>query len=133
MSRRMRESPLTQRESVALRASPFLSASSVSSVVPIPGFRLRDFPPADDRAQPGGCNSADAARAGGRAWPVANRLVTARRAYKRLLRVEIATYASSEEEVEAEIRELLTRQSNRWHPILNLNLILNRNLCLHND
>ena len=37
---------------------------------------------------------------------VANRLVTARRAYQRLLRAEIAEYASSEEDVEAEIRDL---------------------------
>ena len=37
---------------------------------------------------------------------VANRLVTARRAYQRLLRAEIAEYAGSDEEVEAEIRDL---------------------------
>ena len=39
---------------------------------------------------------------------VANRLVTARRAYQRLLRAEIASYASSEEDVEREIRELFS-------------------------
>ncbi len=39
---------------------------------------------------------------------VANRLVTARRAYQRLLRAEIAKYAGSEEEVDAEIRDLFT-------------------------
>ncbi len=37
---------------------------------------------------------------------VANRLVTARRAYQRLLRAEIASYARSKEEAEEEIREL---------------------------
>ena len=37
---------------------------------------------------------------------MAARLVTARRAYQRLLRAEIAGYASSEEDVEAEIRDL---------------------------
>lgn len=36
----------------------------------------------------------------------ANRLLTARHAYQRLLREEIRTYAGNEEEVEAEIREL---------------------------
>ena len=39
---------------------------------------------------------------------VANRLLTARRAYQRLLRAEIATYASNEEDVDAEIRDLFT-------------------------
>ena len=42
---------------------------------------------------------------------VANRLVTARRAYQRLLRAEVAGYASSEEDVEAEIRELFQQLS----------------------
>lgn len=37
---------------------------------------------------------------------VANRLVTTRRAYQRLLRNEIATYAGSDEEADAEMREL---------------------------
>lgn len=37
---------------------------------------------------------------------VANRLVTARRAYQRLLRTEIATYARTEEEIDEEVREL---------------------------
>lgn len=37
---------------------------------------------------------------------VANRLVTARRAYQRLLRTEIATYSRSEAETDEEIREL---------------------------
>lgn len=37
---------------------------------------------------------------------VANRLVTAKRAYQRLLRAEIATYARSEAEVDEEIGEL---------------------------
>lgn len=42
---------------------------------------------------------------------VANRLVTARRAYQRLLRAEVASYASSEEDVDAEIRELFQQLS----------------------
>jgi DNA-directed RNA polymerase specialized sigma24 family protein len=37
---------------------------------------------------------------------VANRLVTARRAYQRLLRAEIGTYSRSEAEIDEEIREL---------------------------
>ncbi|MBM3778522.1 MAG: sigma-70 family RNA polymerase sigma factor [Acidimicrobiia bacterium] len=37
---------------------------------------------------------------------VSNRLVTAKRAYQRRLRAEIATYARSEDEIEDEIREL---------------------------
>ncbi len=37
---------------------------------------------------------------------VANRLVTARRAYQRVLRAEIATYARGEAEIDQEIREL---------------------------
>ena len=39
---------------------------------------------------------------------VANRLVTTRRAYQRLLRTEVATYARTEAETEEEIRELFT-------------------------
>lgn len=42
---------------------------------------------------------------------VANRLVTARRAYQRLLREEIATYARSEAEIDEEIRELFQKLS----------------------
>lgn len=42
---------------------------------------------------------------------VANRLVTARRAYQRLLRDEIAAYARSEAEVDEEIRELFAQLS----------------------
>ena len=42
---------------------------------------------------------------------VANRLVTARRAYQRLLRAEVATYARSEEEAESEVRELFQQLS----------------------
>lgn len=38
---------------------------------------------------------------------VSNRLVTAKRAYQRRLRAEIATYARSEEEIENEIRDIL--------------------------
>ncbi len=37
---------------------------------------------------------------------VANQLLTARRAYQRLLRNEIRLYASSEEEVASEIQDL---------------------------
>ena len=42
---------------------------------------------------------------------VANRLVTARRAYQRLLRAEIATYARSEAEIDEEVRELFQHLS----------------------
>ncbi len=42
---------------------------------------------------------------------VANRLLTARRAYQRLLRAEIAAYARDEAEVEEEIRELFQQLS----------------------
>ncbi|SDS02783.1 sigma factor [Opitutus sp. GAS368] len=42
---------------------------------------------------------------------VANRLVTARRAYQRLLREEIATYARSEAEIDEEVRELFQKLS----------------------
>jgi len=40
---------------------------------------------------------------------VANRLLTARRAYQRLLRAEIALYAGSEEEVDSEVRDLFSQ------------------------
>jgi RNA polymerase sigma-70 factor (ECF subfamily) len=40
---------------------------------------------------------------------VANRLVTVRRAYQRLLRTEIATYARDDAEVDAEVRELFAQ------------------------
>lgn len=42
---------------------------------------------------------------------VGNRLLTARRAYQRLLRAEVALYARSEDEVESEIRDLLAQLS----------------------
>ncbi len=42
---------------------------------------------------------------------VANRLVTTRRAYQRLLRAEIATYARSETEIDEEVRELFHQLS----------------------
>ncbi|MCF7788876.1 MAG: hypothetical protein K9N47_22315 [Prosthecobacter sp.] len=42
---------------------------------------------------------------------VANRLVTARRAYQRLLREEIAQYATDSDEVDAEIRDLFATLS----------------------
>jgi hypothetical protein len=42
---------------------------------------------------------------------VANRLVTARRAYQRLLREEIAQYAADSAEVDAEIRDLFATLS----------------------
>ena len=42
---------------------------------------------------------------------VANRLVTARRAYQRLLREEIAQYAADSTEVDAEIRDLFATLS----------------------
>jgi RNA polymerase sigma-70 factor (ECF subfamily) len=42
---------------------------------------------------------------------VANRLVTARRAYQRLLRAEIAAYAHNEAEIDDEIRELFQQLS----------------------
>ena len=44
---------------------------------------------------------------------VANRLVTARRAYQRLLRAEIATYARTEAEIDDEVRDLFQQLS---HP-----------------
>ncbi len=44
---------------------------------------------------------------------VANRLVTARRAYQRLLREEIAQYAADSDEVDAEIRDLFATLSGR--------------------
>lgn len=42
---------------------------------------------------------------------VANRLMTARRAYQRVLRTEIATYARSKAEIDEEIRELFQQLS----------------------
>lgn len=42
---------------------------------------------------------------------VANRLVTARRAYQRLLRAEIATYARTEAEIDDEVRDLFQQLS----------------------